>query len=427
MSFTYPLAAEESELDVCSLELFQFIEYIRAPMRPELQIFAFPLSLILAAALFVAAYLCPKKCPRILSLVVLCLLAVGFAVLGCLKPEPGYRYWLAPILLVAIFLSALAARDGFRERRDPGFTLSHLGLSVLLASSFFGAPDSVSSAIILEQGRPSHLTEDSIPLPFELELKEVHTEFYEGRAVPKQYVATLALDSKTRRVSVNHPALHKGWLVYISDFDRESGRKAMLRLVRNPSIPGVLAGMILLLVASVLSLRRSWSSRYVLPAVIVLAVVFTLVSVSRIRFATLPPALRSFWFAPHLIVYMIAYATLALSLVCCILSFFPRFGKASALASNLLRTSSSLILMGIIFGSIWAQLSWGDYWAWDAKECWAAATYILTLCAIHLPAGSRRASLLAALLIAFASMQMTWYGVNYLPSAQNGPHVYNSK
>ena len=92
MSFTYPLAAEESELDVCSLELFQFIEYIRAPMRPELQIFAFPLSLILAAALFVAAYLCPKKCPRILSLVVLCLLAVRFAVLGCLKPEPGYRY-----------------------------------------------------------------------------------------------------------------------------------------------------------------------------------------------------------------------------------------------------------------------------------------------------------------------------------------------
>ena len=396
-------------------------------MRPELQMFSFPLSLILAAALFVASLIYPRKCPRRLSFVVLCLLAAAFAVLGCLKPDPGYRYWLAPLLLLAIFLSALAARDGFRERKDLGFTLSHLGLSVLLASSFFGAPDSISSAIILERDRLSHVTEDSIPLPFELELKDVRTEYYAESAMPKQYVASLELDSKARRVSVNHPALYKGWMVYISDFDRESGRKAMFRLVWNPSIPVVLAGMILLLVSSVLSLRRSWKSRFVLPVVLLLAVVFTLVSVSRIRFATLPPALRSFWFAPHLIVYMIAYSTLALSLLCCIASFFPRFAKASSLASNLFKTSSSLILMGIVFGSIWAQLSWGDYWAWDAKECWAAATYLLTLCATHLPTGARRGSLLAVLFIAFASMQMTWYGVNYLPSAKDGLHVYNSK
>lgn len=58
-------------------------------MRPELQMFSFPLSLILAAALFVASLIYPRKCPHSLSFVVLCLLAAAFAVLGCLKPDPG--------------------------------------------------------------------------------------------------------------------------------------------------------------------------------------------------------------------------------------------------------------------------------------------------------------------------------------------------
>ena len=81
--------------------------------------------------------------------------------------------------------------------------------------------------------------------------------------------------------------------------------------------------------------------------------------------------------------------------------------------------------MGIIFGSIWAQLSWGDYWAWDAKECWAAATYLLTLAAIHLKPGASKAMVTLFILLAFAAMQMTWYGVNYLPSSKGSLHSYN--
>ena len=73
-------------------------------MKPELQILAFPLSLIAAAIMFVVILLFPKKSFRLASLIVLALLAVGFAVLGCLKPDPKLVYWMVPAMLAAIFL-----------------------------------------------------------------------------------------------------------------------------------------------------------------------------------------------------------------------------------------------------------------------------------------------------------------------------------
>ena len=394
-------------------------------MGADLQLFAFPLSLLAAAAVVLAILLYPKKCPRKLSVAVLLILAVLFALLGSFRKGSFSPLWLSPFLLAAIFLSGLAARDAFKGKRPLSESLSHLGLCILLGSSFFCAPDCTRTAIVLGKDSPSHISEDSVPLPFELCLKEVHTDFYDDGASPKQYTATLTLDSKTRTVSVNHPVLHRGWLMYLSDFDRAEGSAALILLVKDPSIPGVLLGMIMLLAAAVLSLKRSWKSRWSLVVVLLLAVIFTLVSVSRIRFATLPPALRSFWFAPHLMVYMLAYACLALSLICSLAGLSERFKKASRLSRGLLHTSSALIIIGIIFGSVWAQLSWGDYWAWDAKECWAAATWILTLCAMHLkPSGSRKA-LIVFTMLAFAAMQMTWYGVNYLPSAGSSMHSYN--
>lgn len=392
-----------------------------------LDIFAFPLSLILAAVMLVCILLYPKSCPRSLSVALLGLLALGFAVLGSIRPIPFQRLILSPLLLAATFFCGLTARDGIKARRKADFILSHLGLAVLLGSALFAAPGRINSFIILEKDTAAQRTEDGRGLPFELALKEVHSEFYEGTAMPKQHCCTVEIDSRLKQISVNHPAVHKGWLIYLSDFERDSGNRAMLRVVRDPSIPGVLLGMILLLTGAVLGLKQSWKSPLVIPALIVLTIVFCLASVSRIHFSQLPPALRSFWFAPHLIVYMIAYAALALSLLFKLLSFIPRLGKLEALSRPLLLTSSNLILMGIIFGAIWAQLCWGEYWAWDAKECWAAATYLLCLGTIHLREKKSRAGFVCALLLSFAAMQMTWYGVNYLPSAKDSMHTYNSK
>lgn len=74
-----------------------------------------------------------------------------------------------------------------------------------------------------------------------------------------------------------------------------------------------------------------------------------------------------------------------------------------------------------------AHRTWGDYWAWNPKECWAAVTWLLTQAHVHMsPMKKKKAwALLDVLLLAFGSLQITWYGVNYLPSASESMHTYN--
>ena len=102
-----------------------------------LDIFAFPLSLILAAVMLVCILLYPKSCPRSLSVALLGLLALGFAILGSIRPIPFQRLILSPLLLAATFFCGLTARGGSKARRKADFILSHLGLAVLLGSALF--------------------------------------------------------------------------------------------------------------------------------------------------------------------------------------------------------------------------------------------------------------------------------------------------
>jgi ABC-type transport system involved in cytochrome c biogenesis permease subunit len=81
----------------------------------------------------------------------------------------------------------------------------------------------------------------------------------------------------------------------------------------------------------------------------------------------------------------------------------------------------------MLTGALWAKQAWGDYWSWDAKESWAAATWLIYLLSIHLLRLKRgsRAVVCAVIVVAFLSLQMCWYGVNYLPSAKQSVHTYN--
>lgn len=136
------------------------------------------------------------------------------------------------------------------------------------------------------------------------------------------------------------------------------------------------------------------------------------------------PALRSLWFIPHVIIYMLAYSVLAISLVMGLIGLSGRKG-AEDTGRKMLATASSLLVLGMLCGAVWAKYAWGQYWTWDGKECWAAATWLLTLLGTHIPKKSARI-LVATALVSFAAMQITWYGVNYLPSSQNSMHTYNS-
>ena len=144
------------------------------------------------------------------------------------------------------------------------------------------------------------------------------------------------------------------------------------------------------------------------------------------------PALQSPWFTPHVIVYMFAYAMLGAATVMVIyLLWFkkkPIDSREMDLCDNLTYVGLAFMTLGMLSGAVWAKEAWGHYWSWDPKETWAAATWFSYLIYIHFRLGKpmlyRKALIL--LLISFVLLQMCWYGINYLPSAQGvSIHTYN--
>ena len=79
---------------------------------------------------------------------------------------------------------------------------------------------------------------------------------------------------------------------------------------------------------------------------------------------------------------------------------------------------------GIFIGAIWANVSWGAYWSWDAKEVWGLITFMVYAVAVHrttLPSLRRPMGYHVFMVLAFLSILMTYFGVNYF---LGGMHSY---
>ena len=143
------------------------------------------------------------------------------------------------------------------------------------------------------------------------------------------------------------------------------------------------------------------------------------------------PALQSPWFAPHVIVYMFAYAVLGAAFVVAVYLLWKQKTVDSTsmeMCDNLVYVGEAFLTIGMLFGAIWAKEAWGHYWSWDPKETWAAATWLGYLIYIHYRSHhtSQNTPALIILIFAFLLLQMCWFGINYLPAAQgNSIHVYN--
>ena len=130
---------------------------------------------------------------------------------------------------------------------------------------------------------------------------------------------------------------------------------------------------------------------------------------------------------------MFAYAVLGASTVMAIyLLFFKKqeaTGEEMEITDNLVYVGLAFMTVGMLFGALWAKEAWGHYWGWDPKETWAAITWFAYLVYIHyrqLPKHNPRLALWV-LIVAFVLLQMCWWGINYLPSAQaTSVHTYSS-
>lgn len=137
------------------------------------------------------------------------------------------------------------------------------------------------------------------------------------------------------------------------------------------------------------------------------------------------PVLASPWLSIHVSLVMLSYAILGFTLPIAItaLAITSQRKSLTSLALDLLAPGIFLLGMGIITGAMWANVSWGRYWAWDPKETWSLVTLLLYSIPLHKYFKMNRHPLFLCiyLIFAFSSIIMTYFGVNLLPSL----HAYN--
>jgi cytochrome c-type biogenesis protein CcsB len=179
----------------------------------------------------------------------------------------------------------------------------------------------------------------------------------------------------------------------------------------------------------------------VLSLSLILAYTFLMVSSmnnGNPEIGNLVPVLKSYWLSIHVAVITSSYALFALvmmiALINLVLYLFATLNTFNALLIKteqlgvliqiLLIVGLYLLTIGTILGAVWANESWGRYWGWDAKETWALISVLIYAFVTHMrfiPAIKEEYWVNVASFWAFASIIMTFFGVNYLLT---GLHSY---
>lgn len=103
---------------------------------------------------------------------------------------------------------------------------------------------------------------------------------------------------------------------------------------------------------------------------------------------SLPPALQSILFGPHVSTYMIAYVLMARACIPAVAALAGGYRgeqliQAERRCYRLTTAGFPLLSLGLIIGSIWGKLAWGDWWGWDPKELWSLACWLLYMFYYH--------------------------------------------
>lgn len=138
------------------------------------------------------------------------------------------------------------------------------------------------------------------------------------------------------------------------------------------------------------------------------------------------PVLNSPLLSMHVSIIMMSYALLSLTFICGIMGICMRSHgeELQALSRLFLYPALTTMGFGIFIGAIWANVSWGTYWSWDSKETWALITFMIYAVVVHtqsLPVFRKPLAYHIYITLAFLSIVMTYFGVNYFLT---GMHSY---
>lgn len=138
------------------------------------------------------------------------------------------------------------------------------------------------------------------------------------------------------------------------------------------------------------------------------------------------PVLNSPLLSIHVSIIMIGFSLLALTFICSLTALIEHSLEEvlQLLSRLLLYPAVTTLTMGIFIGAVWANVSWGNYWTWDPKETWALISLMVYAIALHvqsLPALNKPRRWHWFMVMAFLTLVMTYFGVNYF---LEGMHSY---
>ncbi|WP_142783255.1 cytochrome c biogenesis protein CcsA [Changchengzhania lutea] len=156
--------------------------------------------------------------------------------------------------------------------------------------------------------------------------------------------------------------------------------------------------------------------------------------------ANLQPVLNSYWLMIHVAVIVASYGPFTLGMILGVVSlllmiFTTKKNKDKMLLNikeltiiNEMALTVGLVMLtiGNFLGGMWANESWGRYWGWDPKETWALISIMVYAFVIHMrliPGLRGRWFFNLMSIIAFSSILMTYFGVNFYLA---GLHSYAS-
>ena len=177
---------------------------------------------------------------------------------------------------------------------------------------------------------------------------------------------------------------------------------------------------------------RRWRYPWLLLLSAIVATAFTAINLLKpeIHSIALMPALQSFLFIPHVIIYIIAYAFFSVATLAAAVLLVRRSESGNghallAFTDNLVHIGFGFLALGLLLGAIWAKQAWGHYWSWDPKETLAFMTGAAYLVYIHLRHQGREDNIVIWMLpAAFLLLLLSWFGTTLFPGSSL--HLYSS-
>ncbi|CAN5378174.1 cytochrome c biogenesis protein CcsA [soil metagenome] len=156
--------------------------------------------------------------------------------------------------------------------------------------------------------------------------------------------------------------------------------------------------------------------------------------------ANLQPVLDSYWLMIHVSVIVGSYGPFTLGLILGIVALLLmimtteknkvkmdlNIKEITIITEMALTVGLVMLTIGNFLGGQWANESWGRYWGWDPKETWALISIMVYAFVIHMrlvPGLRSRWFFNLMAIVAFASIMMTYFGVNFYLA---GLHSYAS-